>query len=660
MLGQDGVWTTTANSDIVVETGVHVRAKQSFIDLHPAKDWDYTWSFEPQTAGAEPFEVHGFSAANLYTVTGTYTVELTLTPTGDNSSSATPESLDVDVVNPTGGWTDVNVSSSSGLTTAINNLHSGNLENRRILLQRNTTYTLGGSFSSISDVRNIVIRAADGTGSLPEIKLPAANFSESDHLFDIQSDASTGSTDISRNITIRDIKVTTDSNSQTSKHDSPQFLRPTGSNIVVANIQYTNLDTFVRSEGSPNYLDGLLVLNNEQLAGSSTNDYAVFVQRASKNSSEQPLVPSGGVASVVSNVTIVGNTFRDSYYEHNIRTLADYVNASGNTLINSFNLNILAGSEPNKKSFNTLRANHGTNIWWDSNQVYSGQVQLILAPPSDGGFDKFDKIENVVIRRNHLHAESAQDGTAGMAMFGNPMLQVKAGPKHVVIDDNILEAPGRRALEIHSTGSITYSGTPNNGTVPLATEDISVRHNTVLDINPRNGQSGNATFSAYSTDPVQIADVKYSAGLFLRVLGTPSSPFISLQNNLFVAPYVTTSSATSGGVVIDSSAFSSVFSSIRGNIWPSVANMHRTGSGRVSNPTWLATYSGEPGFVTILKDDFENVLKWIPSDSVANELNVVTQASGLREDIYGTPRPARRPGRSRLCAKTALAAMRSG
>ena len=357
----------------------------------------YQWDFGDTTSGSQFDQLPGFNAAHVYDVPGLYTITLTITNQAGQTGVAqqmirvtppavVPQAIYVDNTlsgvrpDPGGG---IDVPSLAAALPFLSN-------NTQLLFHRGETFsvtqTINVTFS------NVTI-GAYGTGSAPELQLPSTS---SQFLPIVTTSAA------SNNTVVRDLTLDAAGSSKIGVG-----VQPDGTNIVIRNCNFQNLDDAINGNFGP---VGLLALDN---TAGVLKEYFTYIKGTDH--------------------VYLGNTIGDSTAQHNFRTYGIRVLCYGNDVTNL----------PGGSSIDTLRVNDGEWIYWANNTLHSGQIIAGPLGPDSAGSQPGSGVSWLVIENNRELQVPGQ-------YLPNNRIEIDAGVQHVMIRNNYVEATDTTGIEIQT------------------------------------------------------------------------------------------------------------------------------------------------------------------------------------------------------------------
>lgn len=659
VLNTSGNWVTTDGATFENWQGVHVRLQKSTvgtvagIDSVAAGDlakYKFTWDFGD--SGSEYNILPGFSAAHMFG-TGTKTITLKMIdPASDNLAETTVDSVSVTInsssftttyyvaENGDNSWsgtqqfpvdTDSNGSFDDGpaasLKGAVDKVNLRGAGSYRITVRRGDSFDITDSSAPSLTHDNVLITSSSSyyktssSDALP--KLVYKRTSQND-LF------ATGSSAV-ENVTVENLWF--EQNDRLNPDvKGPNCVRARGDNTVLRNNIFGSIDTLaLLNEDTGN---GMLVLNNQPASASYQYVLGNTV--------------FGGLNST--NLTVLGNTMPDSRREHNLRAYSDFQNVFDNTLTNTTILNDPFNKDVNGtplyKSKNTLRANHGSYVYWGGNTINGGTLSVGRLQPSDGGETESDNMRAVVVE-NNIHHQSPffQGDTDGTS---DPAFELNPGIDGLMVRNNLIESTNTLAFDVNMKQTYT-------GGYTRTSSDVFLLHNTVSNIT-RDGYI--MTYDSNAADDVRVDAVtststtNYSGkrGKFMYIANWSTQPTASLtvEYNLLQAPNLDTAThADSYGI---STPTFSVFTSgssagINRNVWPDKTDLHIL---RGSPDTYYDTADWNSAATQVGTDMFDTVSstgldsKGRPTATTAGQVDYSAAsgavATGALSDLYGTLR----------------------
>jgi hypothetical protein len=587
VLQGSGTFTTSDVTDLSVGNGVHVRANTSgtILGNSPEKN-TYLWDFGD--LGSEFNTTPGFSSAHVYDAAGTYTVSLTVTD-GETGAVRT-DSVDVTIsadtrtkyyVSSAGNDNNTGTSTSAPFKTlrkAFTKITSANVE---ILLNRGDTFNVAddGNYLPLQVNQNNVYIGAYGSNS----NKPVVNWMHQGSgatIFKIGTPK--------HNLTLDGISVTSVAASN-PLGGKPDFFscdsNSTSTNVVVRDVSFDHLDTFFHSTGTG--LTGVLIQDSSSAATTDPN----FVS-----------VKHNDVYATGSDYTYLGNTFGDSFGEHNIRSFVDFSLAYKNDLTNPRTGTTDDGTGQNK-SLNTLRQQSGDYIYWANNTTHAGS--MTMGPGTTEGADPV----NYLVMENNVCYQLPADPTV-LKDDNNEKVKSEGGIHHVMIRNNVFQASNKPTLDI----------------VPVSSDHVFVYNNT-----------------AYNTDIhyTQQPQLDGTTGQFLKFDGGTSNATgaFFIVNNLYYAPSLINSGG-SGGMFLNGSG-TSMLASVTNNVWTDPG-------GTTSSIASAAVRDGTRTYYTktdwnnttnVGTDTFANVTFNTTSFTPGTSAIVGTSVNGVSTDLNGKARP---------------------
>jgi PKD repeat protein len=487
----------------------------------------YQWDFGDTTAGAQFDQLPGFNAAHVYDVPGDYTITLTVTNEAGEVGVASqlvhvvtpanaPQTIFVDNTlaatqpDPNGG---TDVPSIAAALPLLSN-------NTQLLFRRGETFAAASTI--IVSFSNVTIGAyGDPTAAAPVLQLP----STATQYLPIVTTSSSAT-----NTIVRDLTLTAAGNSKIGVGVQPQ-----GTNIVIRNCNFQNLDDAILSNISP---VGVMALGN---TAGVLKEYFAYIKGTDH--------------------VYLGNTIGDSTGQHNFRTYGIRVLCYGNDVTNL----------PGGSSIDTLRINDGAWIYWANNTLHDGQIIAGPLGPDSAGSLPGAGVSWLVIENNR---ELQVSGAANY--LSNPRIEIDAGVQHVMIRNNYVESSDTTGISIDTKDVLTWKSSQLPAsviplppvTVTKTSTDVQVLNNTI--VNPDFG------------DGVHLG----TKGCFIEVSGTTSNA-IMLKNNLYVAPKLNTTAYTAAAVRVVSRKDLNNFvnGGIANNDWPAPSNLNSYGIQYVSDGT---------------------------------------------------------------------------
>jgi protocatechuate 3,4-dioxygenase beta subunit len=583
-----GTFTTSDVTDLMAGNGVHVRANTSGTILGSAPEKNtYEWDFGDSASG-EFNKTPGFSSAHVYDTPGTYTISLKVTD-GD-TGAVRSDSVDVTIgtdtrtkyyVSSAGSDSNAGTSTSAplkSLRAAFQKITSPNVE---ILLNRGDTFKVADDTNYLPlqvNQNNVYIGAYGSSPNKPVVNWMHQGSNAT--IFKIGTPK--------HNLTLDGISVTSvaASNPQGGK---PDFFscdsNSTSTNVVVRNVDFDHLDTFFHANGTG--ITGVLIQGCSSAPTTDPN----FVS-----------VKHNDVYATGSDYTYFGNTFGDSFGEHNIRSFADFSLAYKNDLTNPRTGTLDDGTGQNK-SENNLRQQLGDYIYWANNTMHSGSSTM-GSGNTEGGAPV-----DYLIMENNVAYQLPPDKTV-LKDNGDERLKIEGGVHHVMIRNNVFQNVGKPAIDV----------------VPLNNDNVYIYNNT-----------------AYTTDIsfTQQPQLDGTSGDFLKFDGgtTNSAGAFYIVNNLYYAPLINTSG--SGGIFFNGSG-TSMLANVTNNVWPdlgtsssiSVATVKDGSRSYLSTATWNGTTNvGTDTFADVAF----NTTSFEPDTSAI--IGTDLRSDGVSTDLNGKSRP---------------------
>jgi hypothetical protein len=481
----------------------------------------YQWDFGDATPSSRFNQLPGFSAAHVYDTPGMYLITLTVTNEAGEvgtaqqrvrviSASIAPQAIFVDNTlagvqpDPNGGIDVPSIASALPFLT----------DNTLLLFCRGQTFSLTNTINVTFS--NVTI-GAYGDGSAPVLQLASG----SGQFLPMIQTATTA-----QNTVIRDLKFTAAGSSKIGVAIQPQ-----GTNLVVRNCDFQNLDDAINSNLYP---AGVLAMDN---TAGVLKEYFAYIKGTDH--------------------AYLGNTVADSTGQHNFRTYGIRVLCYGNDVTNL----------PGGSSIDTLRVNDGQWMYWANNSLRDGQLLVGPLGPDSSGSNPGSGVSWVVIENNRATQVAGQ-------YMNNPRIEIDAGVQHVMIRNNYVESTDTTGIMLDTKDTLTWKSSqlpPSPIPLPPVTvtktsTDVRVLNNTIT-----NPDLGDGTHLG-------------TKGCFIEVSGSTSNA-VMLKNNLYIAPKVDSSAFTAAGVRVSSRKDLNNFvdGGIANNDWPAPSNLNSRGIHYVSD-----------------------------------------------------------------------------
>ncbi|MGB7158062.1 MAG: PKD domain-containing protein [Tepidisphaeraceae bacterium] len=368
----------------------------------------------------------------------------------------------------------------------------------------------------------------------------------------------------------------------------PTITSPRGDNITIQDLTFTsnvsNKPQAIRPGGN-----NITIRNNEFL------DLGMAINA---NAKPDGLLVQGNTAPNVGGIqsyfvwgegtdhVYLGNSVRNSREEHAIRVVrADRVLVWDNNLTNT--IGEVSGDNTTKGA---LTLQKGSYYWIAQNNLNKGPVAIGPLGGGDGMSDKSARFRYGVFDSNVFDTKFAVDH----------------GAEYIMVRNNVLKS-GDTAILVEGYDS-TYGRTTN---------DVTIVNNTVINNN--------------------------STGRFISVEDGANG--VSLANNLYIAPNLTTGSGATASVYVHASDLSS-FDFISNNVWANAsATLWAQGGQNYVWPSWSnqsgyksdSEWNGMSGVGTDVFSDVSISGSYAPTSSTTVN-NAAQYFAGVFHDINGKTR----------------------